>query len=125
MFLIQCHRLEKELLIFRGDSSKKGLWLSHGAGSTPSLMGFGDNENHLVVLTDAGNSVKVMTFYRDAIPADAKKVEGAATKRLAAATIIAVPDTPPLYKLFRKLRSLSFYNCLGFGKSETLVKVRI
>lgn len=73
------------------DATKKGLWLSHGAGATPTLMGFGDNEDHLVVLTDAGNPVKIMTFWRDAIPADAKQVKGAATKRMAAATKIDFP----------------------------------
>lgn len=73
------------------DKSKKGLWLSHGSGSTPTLMGFGDNEDHLLVLSDAGNPVKVMAFWRDEIPADAKQVEGAATKRMAAATKIDFP----------------------------------
>jgi hypothetical protein len=73
------------------DASKKALWLSHGSGATPSLMGFGDAEDHLVVLSDAGSPVKIMAFWRDAIPADAKQVQGAATKRMAAATKIDFP----------------------------------
>jgi hypothetical protein len=31
---------------------KPGLWLSRGAGATPTLMGFGPDEDHLVVLSD-------------------------------------------------------------------------
>lgn len=73
------------------DPGKKGLWLSHGAGATPTLMGFGKDEDHLVVLTDAGNPVKIMAFWRDKIPADAKQVPGALTKRMASATKIDFP----------------------------------
>lgn len=73
------------------DKSKKALWLSHGSGATPTLMGFGDNEDHLVVLSDAGNPVKVMAFWRDKIPADAKQIENAATKRMASALKIDFP----------------------------------
>lgn len=50
-----------------------GLWLSRGAVATPTCMGFGPDEDHLVVLSDAGDPVKVVAFWRDEIPADASK----------------------------------------------------
>jgi hypothetical protein len=70
---------------------KKALWLSRGAGATPTLMGFGSDEDHLVVLSDAGDPVKFMAFWRDAIPADARHVEGADSRRLADAITIDFP----------------------------------
>jgi hypothetical protein len=70
---------------------KPGLWLSRGAGATPTLMGFGDDEDHLVVLSDAGDPVKFMAFWRDEIPADARQVEGAESRRMADAIAIDFP----------------------------------
>ena len=79
--------------LYAYDKTKKGYWLSRGAGATPTCMGFGDNEDRLVVLSDAGNPVKIIAFWRDSIPADAKQVEGAKTKRMASAVKIDFPVT--------------------------------
>lgn len=43
----------------------------NGTGSTPTLMGFGDDADRLVVLTDGAKRMKLVAFWRDAIPAGA------------------------------------------------------
>lgn len=54
-----------------------------GTGSTPTLMGFGEDEDHLVLITDGTNRMNLVAFWRDAIPADARPVEGALSPRIA------------------------------------------
>lgn len=54
-----------------------------GTGSTPTLMGFGDEEDRLVLITDGANRMKLVAFWRDAIPADARKLQGALSPRIA------------------------------------------
>lgn len=54
-----------------------------GTGSTPTLMGFGEDEDKLVLITDGSNRMKLVAFWRDAIPADARKVKGALSPRIA------------------------------------------
>lgn len=41
----------------------------NGTGSTPTLMGFGDDPDKLVVITDGAKQMKLVAFWRDAIPA--------------------------------------------------------
>jgi hypothetical protein len=43
-----------------------------GTGSTPTLMGFGADQDKLVVITDGADRMKLVAFWRDEIPADAK-----------------------------------------------------
>lgn len=51
--------------------------MGYGTGSTPTLMGFGKDEDKLVVITDGAQRMKLVAFWRDGIPADAKeKVAG-------------------------------------------------
>jgi hypothetical protein len=50
--------------------------LSRGAGNTPTLMGFGPDDDKLVVLADAGEEIKVIAFWRDEIPQDFKQKSG-------------------------------------------------
>lgn len=47
----------------------------YGTGSTPTLMGFGDEEDKLVVITDGAKRMKIVAFWRDEIPADAVKAD--------------------------------------------------
>lgn len=54
-----------------------------GTGSTPTLMGFGDDDDKLVLITDGSNRMKLVAFWRDEIPADARKIEGALSPRIA------------------------------------------
>jgi hypothetical protein len=53
-----------------------------GTGSTPTLMGFGDDDR-LVLITDGSNRMKIVAFWRDQIPAAARHVEGARSSRIA------------------------------------------
>lgn len=53
-----------------------------GTGSTPTLMGFGDDDR-LVLITDGCNRMKIVAFWRDEIPATARPVDGARSPRIA------------------------------------------
>ena len=57
--------------------------LSRGAGNTPALMGYGDDEDKLVFLADAGETIKVVAFWRDEIPADFVQKPGTKSSRIA------------------------------------------
>lgn len=54
-----------------------------GTGSTPTLMGFGDDADKLVVITDGANRMKLVAFWRDEIPSDFKQQPGTKNKRIA------------------------------------------
>lgn len=54
-----------------------------GTGATPTLMGFGEGEDKLVLITDGSNRMKLVAFWRDEIPAEARMVEGALSPRIA------------------------------------------
>lgn len=54
-----------------------------GTGSTPTLMGFGDDEDKLVVITDGTNRMNIVAFWRDEIPVDAKQQPGTKSNRIA------------------------------------------
>lgn len=53
-----------------GDRELGGVTLGDGSGSTPSLMGFGDDADKLVVVTDGSRVMNLVAFWRDEIPAD-------------------------------------------------------
>jgi hypothetical protein len=79
------------------DDTKDGAWKAQyeggdwppaikagtGTGSTPTLMGFGENDDKLVLITDGANRMKLVAFWRDEIPDDARKVEGALSPQIA------------------------------------------
>lgn len=54
-----------------------------GTGSTPALMGFGDDPDKLVVITDGANRMKLVAFWRDDIPSDFTQQPGTKSKRIA------------------------------------------
>ena len=54
----------------------------HGAGATPTLMGFGA-EDRLVVLTDGDARMNLTLYWRDAIPNDWVQLPGAPSRRIA------------------------------------------
>jgi len=54
-----------------------------GSGTTPSLMGFGPDEDHLVVIGDGDDVVNITLFWRDAIPEDWEQLPGAPSRRIA------------------------------------------
>ena len=66
-----------------------GAWTSpylnswgQGTGATPSLMGFGE-EDQFVVITDGENLMNVVLFWRNDIPDDWQPVDGAPDRRIA------------------------------------------
>lgn len=54
-----------------------------GTGATPTLMGFGPGEDRLVLITDGANRMKLVAFWRDAIPADFKTLPQVSSRRVA------------------------------------------
>ena len=57
---------------------------SHGSGTTPSLLGFGDDEDKLVIISDGNpDNAQIVAFWRDAIPADFKQKPGTQSRRIA------------------------------------------
>jgi hypothetical protein len=46
-------------------------------------MGFGEGEDKLVLITDGANRMNLVAFWRDKVPADARKIEGALSPRIA------------------------------------------
>ena len=54
-----------------------------GTGSTPTLMGFGDDEDKLVVITDGADRMNIVAFWRDEIPSDFKQQAGTKSNRIA------------------------------------------
>jgi hypothetical protein len=56
---------------------------SRGAGNTPALMGFGHDDDKLVLLADAGEDISVIAFWRDEIPQDFEQKPGTKSRRIA------------------------------------------
>jgi hypothetical protein len=54
-----------------------------GSGTTPSLMGFGPDEDHLVVIGDGDEVVNVTLFWRDEVPEGWEQLAGAPSRRIA------------------------------------------
>jgi len=57
---------------------------SRGAGTTPALMGHGDDEDQLVLISDAdANGSNLVAFWRNEIPKDFKQIPGTKSRRIA------------------------------------------
>ena len=57
---------------------------SRGSGTTPSLMGNGDDEDHLVLISDAdANGANLVAFWRNDIPEDFEQIPGTKSRRIA------------------------------------------
>ena len=66
-----------------GEAHKLGA-ASHGSGTTPSLLGFGEDEDRLVVISDGNpDNAQVVAFWRDEIPADFQQKPGTKSRRIA------------------------------------------
>jgi len=64
-------------------SGAGGIRLGEGSGSTPTLMGYG-NQDKLVVLTDGQDLMHVVLMWRDKIPADWQQIPGTLDRRIVA-----------------------------------------
>jgi hypothetical protein len=79
------------------DNETDGAWISPynggdwppaikagtGAGSTPTLMGFGNDEDKLVLITDGQNRMNLVAFWRNEIPESHQQKTGTKSKRIA------------------------------------------
>jgi hypothetical protein len=67
---------------------------SHGSGTTPSLMGFGDDDDKLVVISDGSpDGANVVAFWRDEIPADFQQKAGTLSRRIADQIALTISPT--------------------------------
>jgi hypothetical protein len=58
--------------------------ISRGSGTTPALMGFGDDEDKLVIIADADEKgTNLVAYWRDKIPSDFKQIPGTKSRRIA------------------------------------------
>jgi hypothetical protein len=57
--------------------------IADGTGSTPTLQGFGENDDKLVVITDGAQKMRMVAFWRDQMPADWKQKPGTLSPRIA------------------------------------------
>jgi hypothetical protein len=64
----------------------------HGTGATPSLMGFGD-EDQFVVITDGQPQMNVVLFWRDEIPQDWEQLPGTPDRRIAGQIPVTMGDS--------------------------------
>jgi hypothetical protein len=66
-----------------GEAIDRGA-ASHGSGTTPTLMGFGEDEDELVVVSDGSpDGAQLVAFWRDAIPEDFVQKPGSRSRRIA------------------------------------------
>jgi len=63
----------------------------HGTGATPSLMGFGD-EDQFVVITDGQEQMNVVLFWRNEVPADWSQLPDAPDRRIAGQIEVTMGD---------------------------------
>ena len=68
-----------------------GVRLGAGSGSTPTLMGTG-NEDKFVVITDGQGLMHLVLFWRDEIPADWQQIPGTKSRRIAAQVPVTFGD---------------------------------
>ncbi|MBP6701276.1 MAG: hypothetical protein KA135_08510 [Halioglobus sp.] len=63
----------------------------HGSGSTPTLMGFGQ-EDQFVVITDGQPQMNLVLFWRNAIPDGWQQLPGAPSRRIAGQLPVTMDD---------------------------------
>ena len=89
-------------IVWTGDQlstdEKDGAWSvpylndwGHGTGATPSLMGFG-REDQFVVITDGQPQMNVVLFWRNGIPADWRQLPGTPSRRIAGQLPVTMGD---------------------------------
>jgi hypothetical protein len=68
---------------YEGGDWAPAVKVGTGTGATPTLMGFDEGEDRLVVLTDGANRMSLVAFWRDDIPADFVQRPGTLSPRIA------------------------------------------
>jgi hypothetical protein len=75
---------ESEYNTMSGEKARAMGAVSRGSGTTPTLMGFGDDPDKLVVIADADdNGTNAVAFWRDEIPARFQQKPGTKSRRIA------------------------------------------
>ena len=82
-----------------------------GTGSTPTLMGFGDDADKLVVITDGSDQMKLVAFWRDGIPEGFTQQPGTKSNRIAG----EIPVTAGLSPLPKFVQSEQSVVVDGYG----------
>jgi hypothetical protein len=65
--------------------------VSNGSGATPTLVGFGDDADRLVLIPDAADPVKIVALWRDEIPKDFQQKPGTSSRRIADQIALTIP----------------------------------
>ena len=88
-----------------------GIRLGDGSGSTPSLMGVGD-EDKFVVITDGQDLMHLVLFWRSDIPADWQQIEGTRSRRIAAQVPVTFGDQNAALSLSEQSVCINGYGAL-------------
>jgi hypothetical protein len=76
-----------------GEAHARGA-ASHGSGTTPTLMGFGEDEDQLVIISDGSpGGANLVAFWRNGIPADFVQKPGTLSRRIADQVPIGFSET--------------------------------
>jgi hypothetical protein len=92
-------------------AESSGIRLGDGSGSTPTLMGTGD-EDKFVVITDGQDLMHIVLFWRAAIPTDWEQIEGTKSRRIAAQVPITFGDEDASLSLSEQSVCVSGYGAL-------------
>jgi hypothetical protein len=84
--------------------------LGRGTGSTPSLVGFGDEPDKLVVITDGDVLMNVTAYWRNDIPPEWQQLDSAPSRR--AAGLAAANFGDPTLAAAQSEQSVA---CSGYG----------
>ncbi len=68
---------------YEGGNWPPAIKAGTGSGSTPTLMGFENNKDKLVVITDGADRMNIVAFWREEIPKDFKQIPGTKSRRIA------------------------------------------
>ncbi|KJK07332.1 MULTISPECIES: hypothetical protein [Pseudomonas] len=69
--------------------------IADGTGATPTLMGYGPDEDKLVVFTDGSKRMNLVAMWRDQIPAGWKQKPGTLSPRIADQRAVDLGDAIP------------------------------
>ena len=80
---------------YDGGAQPPSVKFGTGTGSTPTVMGFGDDPDKLVVITDGADRMKLVAFWRDEIPSGFTAPPGAKSERIAGQIPVGAGLSPP------------------------------
>lgn len=68
--------------VYEGGNWPPAIKAGTGSGTTPTLMGYGENDK-LVVITDGADRMNLVAFWREDIPEDFVQIAGTKSRRIA------------------------------------------